>query len=145
MGGVAKPAARAGVQGCHELEVCREGKRAAGARNGDDVFFQRLAHHLQRSAVEFRQLIQEQHAVVRQADLARARIAAAADQPGVADGVMRAAERGQPLLENIVGRNAYTWEGGQADPVTATICLLEAVSGCRRSEIDLNDIVHKVN
>jgi hypothetical protein len=38
------PAARAGVHGGDELEVGGEGECAAGARDGDDVVFERLAH-----------------------------------------------------------------------------------------------------
>ena len=50
---------------------------------------QRLAQHFQAAAMELGQLVEEQHAVVGQADLARGRRAAAADHAGVADGVVR--------------------------------------------------------
>ena len=55
--------------------------------------FERLAQHFQRPPVEFRQLVEEQHAVVGEADLAGPWHAAAADQGRVGDGVMRRAER----------------------------------------------------
>jgi hypothetical protein len=53
---------------------------------------QRLAQHLQCALAELGQLVQEQHAAMGQADLARSRPLPAAHQPGVADGVVRGAE-----------------------------------------------------
>ena len=61
--------------------------------HGDAALLERLTQHLEHAAIEFRHLVEEQHAVVRQADLARPRRAAAADQRDVGDGVMRRAER----------------------------------------------------
>ena len=58
------------------------GTRAARAAREivDDARFERLAQHFQRVPVPFGQLVEEQHAVVRERDLARARLGAAADQ-----------------------------------------------------------------
>ena len=68
------------------------------SRNGHRPILQRLAQHLQHVARELGQLVEKQHAVVRQADFARPRHAgAAADQAGVGDGVVRRAER--PLVQ----------------------------------------------
>ena len=53
----------------------------------------RLAHGFQDAALEFGQFVQKQHAVVRQGNFAGRRIGVAAQQPGVAGGVMRGAER----------------------------------------------------
>ena len=59
----------------------------------DHARFQRLAQHLEHAAVPFGELVQEQHAVMRERNFARARVAAAADQCHCARGVMRRAER----------------------------------------------------
>ncbi|MNT50589.1 hypothetical protein D3C72_1875150 [compost metagenome] len=75
-------AARAGVHRRDELEAGGEVGVAGGAGDGDAAGFQRLAQDFQHSAVELRQFVEEQHAVVRQRDLARARVAAAADHRG---------------------------------------------------------------
>ena len=56
-------------------------------------FFERLTQHLQHRPLELRQLVQKQHAVVRERDLARPRVGAAADEAGVGDRVVRRAER----------------------------------------------------
>ena len=73
-----------------------------GAADGDDLVLQRLAQHLQHARAELGQLVQEEHAAVRQADLARARPVPAADQAGVADGVVRRAE-GAVADQRVVG------------------------------------------
>lgn len=54
--------------------------------------FERLAQDLETSAMKLGQLVEEQHAVVRQADLAGRRRGAAADHAGIADRVVRIAE-----------------------------------------------------
>ena len=68
-------------------------RRARGAGNRDAPVLQRLAQHLEHPAIELRHLVEEQHAVVRERDLAGARNRAAADQGDVRDRVMRRAER----------------------------------------------------
>jgi hypothetical protein len=62
-----------------------------------------LTQHFQPAAVMLRQLIEEEHAMMRQADLAGRRRAAAADHAGIADGVMRRAKR-TPLEQRLIGR-----------------------------------------
>ncbi len=57
------------------------------------AFFQRLAQHFQHVPAELRHLVEEEHAVMGEADLARARLRAAADECDVRDGVVRGAER----------------------------------------------------
>ncbi len=67
------------------------------------AIFQRLAEHFQRAAVELGQLVEKQHAVVRQADFARRGNRSAADEAGVADRMMRRAirPRGQQRLARL--------------------------------------------
>src|SRR5262249_44242243 len=62
-------------------------------RDADPAVFERLAKRLGGVAPELRKLVEEEHAVVREAHLAGARRFAAADEPGFADGVMRRAVR----------------------------------------------------
>ena len=64
-------------------------RSARGARDRDVAGLQRLAQRFERGAREFRQLVEEQHAVVRQRDLARPRRRAAAHQRHRAGRVMR--------------------------------------------------------
>ena len=54
---------------------------------------ERLAQDFERAPAKLRELVEKQHAVVREAHLARARHLAAADQPRVADRVVRSAVR----------------------------------------------------
>ena len=89
---VAVIAARAGVHRRDQLEVGGKSQRALGAADGDHLVFHRLAQHLQDAHAELGQLVQEEHAAVRQGDLAGVRLVAAAHQPGVRDGVVRGAE-----------------------------------------------------
>ena len=58
-----------------------------------DAGLERLAQHLEHAPIPFRQLVEEQHAVMRERDLAGARIAAAADERDAARRVMRRAKR----------------------------------------------------
>jgi hypothetical protein len=59
---------------------------------GGNSLFQRLAQRLQGIAAELGQLVEEEDAVVGEAHLPRAGNAAAADEAGVGDRVMRRAE-----------------------------------------------------
>ena len=90
---VAEVAARAGVHRRDELEARGKIRLARGARDGDAARFERLAQHLEHVAAEFRQLVEEEHAVVRERDLARARRRAAAHERHAGGGVVRRAER----------------------------------------------------
>ena len=91
--GIAEVAARTRVHRRHQHEAGGERRRVQGARDGDVALLQRLAQHLQTAAMELRQLVEEENAVMGQRDLARRRRTAAADHAGVADRVMRRAER----------------------------------------------------
>ena len=79
----------------HEPRGEDGGPRRAGDR--DAPFLERLTQHLEHAAIELRHLVEEEHAVVRERDLAGPRDRAAADERDVRDGVMRRAKR--PLAE----------------------------------------------
>ena len=66
-------------------------------------FFERLAHGFQNAALELRQLVQKQNAVVRERDFPRRGIDVAAQQSGVRSGMMRRAE-GAPRHQRLPGR-----------------------------------------
>ena len=76
----------------------RAGKCQRHGRPGDAnrPIFQRLAHHFEHVAREFRQFVEKQDSVVRQRYLARPRNRSAADQACVGDRVMRRAKRSHP-------------------------------------------------
>ena len=57
MRGIAPVATRTGIHRGDQLEVGRERQRAAGAGDGDDVVFQRLAQRFQRSFVKLGQFV----------------------------------------------------------------------------------------
>ena len=78
--GLHQMAAAAGVHRRHELEARRIGDMGIGARHRHAARFQRLAQRLERGAIELRQLVEEQHAVMGERDLARPGAQAAADQ-----------------------------------------------------------------
>ena len=61
----------AGVHGGHELEVGRKDHRGSGAADRHFTGFERLTEHLQNVAWHLREFVEEQHAMVCQADLAR--------------------------------------------------------------------------
>ena len=93
-GGIAVEAALAGIHGGHQHEAGGEAERHGGAGDAERAIFQRLAEHFENVARKLREFVEEEHAVVRQADFAGTRHAgAAADQAGVGDGVVRRAER----------------------------------------------------
>ena len=98
--GVAVIAAEAGIHRGHQHEAGREGDGGGGPGDGDHAVFQGLAQHLQGGALEFRQFVQEEDAVVGQAHLPRPGGGAAADEPGVGDGVVRG-PKGPPAQEPL--------------------------------------------
>ena len=100
---VAEVPAGTRVHGRDEQEPAREDETACGAADGHLAVFERLAQDFERGAFELRQFVEEEHAVVREADLARLGIGAAADESGVADRVVRRAE-GPPAEERRIRR-----------------------------------------
>ncbi|GBE28988.1 hypothetical protein BMS3Bbin03_02946 [bacterium BMS3Bbin03] len=91
--GIGQIAAGTGIHRRRQHKIGRVGNGQCRPGNGDLSVFQRLPHHFQHIFLEFRQFIQKQNAVVRQAHFTRMGNLSAADQPGIADGVMGRAER----------------------------------------------------
>jgi len=60
-----------GVHRCHEHEIRRIGIGSVDAGYRDPLVLHGLAERIQSTARELRQFIQEQHAVMREGDLAR--------------------------------------------------------------------------
>ena len=58
----------------HEHEARGEGHRPRRPRDRDAAFLERLAHRVQHTPLELRHLVQEENAVVREADLSGARM-----------------------------------------------------------------------
>ena len=105
--GVAEIAARAGIHRRDELEPRRKRRLARRARDVDAARFERLAQHFEHPAIPLRQLVEEQHAVMRERDLAGPRIAAAADQRDRGGRVVRRAKRAPPpVVGTKSGRSA---------------------------------------
>ena len=73
-----------------------------GARDPHAAFLERLAQHLEHVPAELRHLVEEEHAVMREADFPGPRMRSAADQRDVRYGVMRRAER--PLGQAAASR-----------------------------------------
>ena len=74
---VAGVAAGAGVHRRDQLEARRELRLVRGARNHDAAGLHGFAQYFQHAAVEFGQLVEEQHTVVRQRNFAGTRMRAA--------------------------------------------------------------------
>src|SRR6185436_5471902 len=91
--GIAEVSARAGIHGRGELEARRVLDLQRGARDRDHAALERLAQRLQHRAVELRQLVEEQHAEMRQADLAGPRARSTSDDGAGRRAVVRRAER----------------------------------------------------
>jgi hypothetical protein len=83
---------RAGVHRSRQHKGGREGQRHRGAADRHLPVFERLPEDFEDRTVELGQLVEEEHAVVREADLARPRHGPAATQARVADRVVRRAE-----------------------------------------------------
>src|SRR5690606_33750718 len=107
-GGVAGPAAGAGVHRGDELEPRRELALPSGPRDRDRARLQRLPQHLQRVAAPLGQLVQEQYPVVGQRDLARARNGRSRQ---------RAGSRPRPAAEaTAAASSAWAWSIGGSRP-----------------------------
>ena len=106
-GGVAVPAAAAGVHRADELKLAGKARRARRAGNGHHAVLKRLAHDLQRFLAELRQFVEKQHALVCERNFARPRYGAAARQAGGGDRVVRAAERPPAHQRLLLGQKAH--------------------------------------
>ena len=91
-GGVGEVAAAAGVGGGDQHEAAGIADVGVGAGDHDVAGLDRLAQGLEHGARELRQLVEEEDAVVGEADLAGLRAAAAADDRRHRGGVVRGAE-----------------------------------------------------
>ncbi len=87
--------------------------------------FQRLAQNFQAAAIEFREFVKKKNAVVGEADLPRGGRAAAADHPGIADRMVRRAERPRGQ-ERLIG----------LEPAKRTVdaCRTQALGGRQRGQ-----------
>jgi hypothetical protein len=61
---------RTWIHARYKHKLSRKSGRPQGTGNCHSTFFQRLSQHLKAAAVEFWQLIEKKHAVVRHADFA---------------------------------------------------------------------------
>ena len=86
--------ARTGVHRRDELEPGGERRRPTDPRDRDPTLLHRLAERLEDVASELRQLVEEQHALIGQRDLAGRQVRSAADHRGVRDRVVRRPESG---------------------------------------------------
>jgi hypothetical protein len=86
---VSAESAGARVHRRHQLEGRGKVSLARGPRNGDAPRFERLAQHFQDLAAVLRELVEEQHAVMRERDLAGPRRRAPAHQRDGGAGVVR--------------------------------------------------------
>ena len=80
----------------HQLEPRGVFGLSRRPRQHDVAALQRFAQHLEHGAIELRQLVQEQHAVVRKRNLAWSRASAAADEGDGRRRVMWRAKRSSP-------------------------------------------------
>ena len=92
-GRVASRTARAQVHRPDQLEARRKLCLAARAGDADHAVLERLAERLQRRPRELGELVEQQHAVVGEARLARPRAGAASDDRGRRRSVVRSTER----------------------------------------------------
>ena len=90
--GVPVPPAAAGVHGADEQKAARQRQTSRSARDRHDAVLERLAQRLHGGLVEFRQLVEKQHTVVREGDLSRPRNRPAAREGDGGGRVVRAAE-----------------------------------------------------
>ena len=90
-------AARAGVHRADQHEPCGERRGAGRACYANQALLEWLPQHVERAPRELAHLVEEQHAFVREADLAGTGELPSADERDVRDGVVRRAER--PLRE----------------------------------------------
>ncbi len=108
--GVAGAPAAARIHRRHQHETRRIGDAVIDARDRDLAGFQRLAQRVENLGGEFRHLVEEQDAVMRQRNFARPRPQAAADQRRHRRRVMRRPER--PLVGQ---RAAFDHAGDRGD------------------------------
>ena len=113
--GVGEEPARTRVHRGHQLEPGREGHGPRRARNAHQALFERLAQHVEHAAIELRGLVEKQHPVMCEADLARARLCAATHEGHVRDRVVGRPE-GTRGHEPLAGEQArHRVDGGHLE------------------------------
>ena len=90
--GIAIVAAGTGIHGGDEHEGRGKGHCSGGAGNRYLAILKRLSHHLKGGAVELRQFVQEEDAVMGQAHLAWGDVCGASEKADIGDRVVRVAE-----------------------------------------------------
>src|SRR5439155_19402954 len=90
--GIVPETAGTGIHRSGEHERSRKRQRHRCATDRDFLIFKRLSQDFQDAAIEFRQLVEKQYALMRQRNLAGPGHCTATNQTGVADGVMRRAK-----------------------------------------------------
>src|SRR5439155_8510207 len=91
--GIIEISAGAGIHGGGQHKARGESKRQAGAGDSHVAVLQRLSQDLEYVALELRQLVEEEHAVIRQTDFSGARHDTAANQARIGNRVVRRTER----------------------------------------------------
>ena len=94
---IAQVTAAARVHRGDQLDAGRKGQVRIGPRHGDRAGLERLAQAVEHRALEFGQLVEEQHAQMGEADLPRPDLEAAANQRGHRRTVVGRAERAAAL------------------------------------------------
>ena len=89
---IRRVAARAGVHRPEQHEARRHGGAILGAHQGDLAIFEGLPERLERRVAVFRQFVHEEHAPMRERDLARPQRRPSADEARDGDGVVRRPE-----------------------------------------------------
>src|SRR5690348_3327278 len=90
---IAEEAARTGIHGGREHEAGREIHGKSGAGDGDNAVFEGLPEDFENIALEFREFVEKENAIMTERDFAGTRDGAAADEAGVTDGVVGRAIR----------------------------------------------------
>ena len=106
MARLAGHAAAAGIHGADELKARGKADPVVGPRDRRLAGFERLAERIEHLRREFRQLVEEEDAVMGERGLARPHPDAAADHRRHRGRVMRAPERpprGQPAIADLAG------------------------------------------
>jgi hypothetical protein len=103
---VAGIATGAWIGGGHDEWTSREGRTSSGASERDFAILERLPKGLESRPTKLENLVEKKDAVVRERDFPGANGVPAADQAGIADGVVRASERTRGNEPSIGGQEA---------------------------------------
>jgi hypothetical protein len=101
------------------------------------TILERLPQDLQDMAAELRQLIQEEHPVVGQGDVAGRGDVSAADQPHVRDGVMRGAQHGRVVTKAVRSPVRPATRGRHVVSMASAKVMAGRMVMTRRASIDI--------